>query len=82
MRPLDAPLAQLAGRQNGNVTRPQLLIAGFTHEAIQRRVRKGVLIPVHPGVYRVGHAAPSIAATYSAAVLACGPGALLGGRGR
>lgn len=80
MRPLDTPLAQIAGRQNGNVTRQQLLVAGFTHEAIQRRVRKGALIPVHRGVYRVGHAAPSVAATYSAAVLACGPGALLGGR--
>jgi very-short-patch-repair endonuclease len=31
-------------------------------------------------VYRVGHRAPSIEATYMAAVLACGPGALLCGR--
>src|SRR5688572_12065506 len=31
------------------------------------------------GVYRVGHAAPSLLATYMAAVLACGPGALLRG---
>ena len=34
---------------------------------------------VYPGVYRVGHAAPSVEATYMAAVLACGDGALLMG---
>lgn len=80
MRPLVTTAAQIAGRQNGVVTRQQLLSAGLTHEAIQRRVRTGALIPVHRGVYRLGHAAPSIAAMYSAAVLACGPGAVLHGR--
>jgi very-short-patch-repair endonuclease len=35
---------------------------------------------VHRGVYRVGHRAPSIEATYRAAVLAAGDGALLCGR--
>lgn len=43
-------------------------------------MQKGLLIPVHRGVYRLGHAAPSVLATYSAAVLACGDGAVLGGR--
>src|SRR5206468_869560 len=36
-------------------------------------------IGAHRGVYRVGHAAPCWEATYAAAVLACGHGALLGG---
>lgn len=34
---------------------------------------------MHPGVFRVGHLAPSLAATYLAAVRACGAGAVLGG---
>jgi hypothetical protein len=34
---------------------------------------------VHPGVYRAGHRAPSIEATYLAAVIAAGEGALLSG---
>jgi hypothetical protein len=40
---------------------------------------KGWLIRVYPGVYRVGHAAPSVEADYMAAVLACGEGAVLAG---
>ena len=40
----------------------------------------GGLIRVHRGVYRVGHRAPSVEATYLAAVLAAGEGALLSGR--
>ena len=32
----------------------------------------GALLPVHRGVYRVGHRAPSVDARYLAAVLACG----------
>ena len=35
---------------------------------------------VHRGVYRAGHSGPSRLAAYMAAVLACGPGALLRGR--
>ena len=40
---------------------------------------RGSLIVIYPGVYRVGHAAPSVEATYLAAVRACGEGALLMG---
>jgi hypothetical protein len=80
MRGLTTTLAQIAGRQNGVVTRQQLLSAGLTSSATERQVASGTLIPVHRGVYRVGHAAPSIAATYSAAVLACGSDAVLSGR--
>jgi len=46
---------------------------------IRTRIARGSLIVVHPGVYRVGHAAPSVGATYLAAVWACGEGALLMG---
>jgi hypothetical protein len=71
--------AQLATGQWGNVTRAQLLAAGVSASGIKRRVAKGALIPEYLGVYRVGHRAPSRESHYAAAVLACGPGALLWG---
>jgi very-short-patch-repair endonuclease len=73
-------IARIARRQHGVVTRVQLLAAGVSSDEIQKRLDKGSLIRVHLGVYRVGHAAPSLEATYMAAVLACGDGAVLSGR--
>lgn len=70
----------LASGQHGLVTREQLLAAGLTSASIERLVRSGSLLREHRGVYRVGHRAPSLEATYLAAVLACGDGALLSGR--
>ena len=68
-----------AGRQHGVVTRGQLLEAGFTRHQIQRRIDAGLLVPIHPGVYFVAHATSPLAHE-CAAVLACRPRALLGGR--
>jgi hypothetical protein len=51
-----------------------------SEEEIEGRLHKGSLLRVHRGVYRVGHRAPSMEASYLAAVLACGKGALLSGR--
>ena len=73
-------LATIAGKRHGVVTRTQLLRAGITERQIDARLTAGSLIRVHRGVYRVGHIAPSTEALYMAAVLACGPGALLCGR--
>jgi hypothetical protein len=55
------------------------LSAGVTVAELKHRLATGALIPVHRGVYRVGHRAPSIEARYMAAVRACGDGALLSG---
>ena len=52
----------------------------MTQKQIDRRVEAELLLPVHRGVYRVGHHAPNVEARYMAAVLACGEGALLSGR--
>ncbi len=52
----------------------------MTPEEIKSRLRSGTLIPIHRGVFRVGHAAPSLEARCLAAVKACGPGSLLAGR--
>ena len=73
-------IARIASTQHGVVTREQLLRAGVTRHQIQHRVDRGALLPVHRGVYRVGHRAPSVEARYMAAVLACGEEALLSGR--
>jgi hypothetical protein len=75
----DEKIAKLARRAHGVVTRAGLLAAGVTLAQIRVRIARGSLIRVYPGVYRVGHVAPSVEATYMAAVLACGPGALLMG---
>ena len=73
-------IRELASRAHGVVTRAELLVAGLTPAEIRRRRQRGWLIPVHRGVYRVGHIAPSLEARYLAAVKACGDGAALSGR--
>ena len=78
-RTTERRIAQVASKQHGVVTRGQLLAAGLTGKKIDRRLANGALIRVHRGVFRVGHAAPSVEATYLAAVYACGRGALLSG---
>ena len=62
------------------MTRGELLGAGVTEAEIKSRLRHGGLIPTHRGVFRVGHAAPSLEARYVAAVKACGDRSLLAGR--
>ena len=75
-----AVIAQIASRQHGVVTRTQLLRAGLQAYEIRHRVDSGALLREHPGVYRVGHRAPSVDARYLGAVLACGDDARLSGR--
>ena len=72
-------IRELASRAHGVVTRAELIDAGFTPAEIKRRMRNGLLLPVHRGVYRVGHHAPSLEARYLAGVKACGADALLSG---
>lgn len=79
-RTVEERCAEIATRQHGIATRAQLLEAGLSRSEIRTRLEKGALLGVHRGVYRVGHRAPSVEATYLAAVLACGAGALLCGR--
>jgi very-short-patch-repair endonuclease len=71
---------EIATQQHGLVTRRQLIEAGVTPSMIRTRLTSGSLLQEHPGVYRVGHRAPSTEATYLAAVLACGDDALLCGK--
>jgi very-short-patch-repair endonuclease len=68
---------RLATRQYGLVTRAQLRELGYSDRAISRRLAAARLVAIHPGVYAVGHGALSQSARWLAAVLTCGPGALL-----
>ena len=73
----DEVIAWFASRQHGNVARAQLLAAGLSSRAIERRIASGHLRPVHRGVYAVGHGALPPLAPYAAALLAVGEGAVL-----
>jgi hypothetical protein len=77
---LDAAFAALAGRQHGVVSGSQLRRLGVTKYAVRRRVEAGRLLRLHDGVYAVGHLALTADSRRMAAVLACGPGALLSHR--
>jgi very-short-patch-repair endonuclease len=72
----DDAIDALAATQLGVVTRAQLRERGIAAAAINRRVRANRLQPLHRGVYQVG----KLVAPYArelAAVLACGPHAVL-----
>ena len=78
--PVDRLIAEIAARQWGLITRTQLLDLGVGAQGIVERVRTGRLHRVHRGVYSVGHAVLRREAYWLAAVLACGPGAVLSHR--
>lgn len=72
--------AEIAARQHGRVTTAQLRACGFGNGSIEKAVAAGRLHRVHTGVYAVGHLAPSRLGDWHAAVLACGPEAVLSHR--
>jgi very-short-patch-repair endonuclease len=55
----------------------QLAALGLGRSAVTRRVQAGRLHRIHRGVYAVGHRALRVEGRRLAAVLACGPGAVL-----
>jgi hypothetical protein len=70
-------IARLAARQHGVVTHSQLVAGGSGRSAIQRLISAGWLHPLHVGAYAVGHRNVSWPGRCMAAVLACGPDAVL-----
>jgi hypothetical protein len=79
-RPADLAIAELAARQHGRVATWQLVPLGITQTQLRGRVASGRLHRVFRGVYAVGHPGESADAGRMAAVLACGPRALLSHR--
>jgi len=70
-------IARIAARQHGVIGVEQLRAVGVGKNGVTRRIRAHRLHRLHRGVYAVGHAAPSEAQRFMAAVLACGEGAVL-----
>lgn len=80
---IDERIAHFSAAQHGVVTRAQLLSAGLTPRMVQSRLRSRRLRPLHRGVYLPGHlrgALEPMLAREMAAVLACGPGAVVSHR--
>lgn len=75
-----ARIGALADTQHGVVARRQLLALGVGRRAIDDRVAAGLLIPLHRGVFAVGHRRLAIEGRWLAAVLAAGDGAVLSHR--
>jgi very-short-patch-repair endonuclease len=78
--PDDPRLAEMAARQHGVVARAQLLALGFSSQAIKTLHARERLHRLHPSVYAVGHERLTAKGRWMAAVLACGPNAMLSHR--
>jgi very-short-patch-repair endonuclease len=77
LQPWSGEVWRLARSQHWVVTRAQLLELGLGSEAIRHRLRAGLLHSAMRGVYAVGRPAIDSRGRWMAAVLACGPHALL-----
>jgi hypothetical protein len=73
----DRQIAEVAGRQHGPISRQQLRSLGLTDKHIDHRVAVGRLIRLYRGVFAVGQPAMPREGRWMAAVLACGPRAVL-----
>lgn len=69
--------AELAARQYGVLSVEQLTALGIGRGSIEKALANGRLRRLHRGVYAEGHTDLSLHGECLAAVLACGPGALL-----
>lgn len=76
----DRLIAELAEEQHGVVARRQLMAHGIRPGAIDSRRKRGQLHRLYRGVYAVGHPRLTRHGRWLAAVLACGPEAVLSRR--
>lgn len=73
----DAAAMRIAAGQDSLITSAQLRFVGLSRDAIATRIRRGLLTPVHRGVYLMGPAELTDRGRCAAAVLACGPHSVL-----
>jgi len=76
-REATALMRALAERQHGVFSTWQLLDHGINERTVHSRRTGGLLVPLHQGVYALAHARLGHEGRAMAAVLACGPGAVL-----
>jgi predicted transcriptional regulator of viral defense system len=79
-REWDRQIAGIANGQHGLVSLGQLEDLGLDRKTAYRRVEAGRLHRLYEGVFAVGHLPRTREARYMAAVLACGPEAVLSHR--
>ena len=77
---VEVAIRAVAEAQGGVIGIDQLRALGLTRSAIRHRVSKGLLVPIHRGVYALGHRVLTRSGHWMAAVLACGPDAVLSHR--
>lgn len=77
IRAPDCEIARLAASHGGVVSLAELAALGLSRHAVHRRVRRGLLHPLHTGVYAVGHPAIGALGRRWAAVQALGAGAFV-----
>lgn len=76
-REATAAIRSLAERQHGVVAHRQLVELRIGSSLLFRRQEAGLLVPLHKGVYALGHQHLARDGRWMAAVLACGTGAVL-----
>ena len=73
----DSEIVELARRQHGHVARSQVLRMGVSQGLIAGRLKSGAWVAVHAGVYCIGPRRDDPISRAAAAVLTCGPDAVL-----
>lgn len=73
-------MARIAAKQFGVISIEQLLALGFSRAEVRGRVKRGLLHPLYPGVFAVGHVRLVPYAYLTAALLTCGPASFLSHR--
>jgi predicted transcriptional regulator of viral defense system len=76
----DQQIAARSRAQHGVISITQLREVGLSDDAVLGRVRQGRLHRLHRGVYAVGYRNGSEGSRLMAAILACGPGAVISHR--
>src|SRR4029078_13095988 len=79
-RTREQALVRLASRQHGVITLAQLRLTGFIPSGVRTRAAAGRLHRVHPRVYALGRPDLSTEGRWLAAVMSCGPDAVLSHR--